>query len=62
MEIRLQPSVSSNVVTYISIVGAPNNDLKLKPGMTANITVYTREENNALLVSAKATGSDLILR
>ncbi|TMI71599.1 MAG: efflux RND transporter periplasmic adaptor subunit [Bacteroidetes bacterium] len=55
LEIRLQPSVSSNVVTYISIVDAPNNDLKLKPGMTANITVYTREENNALLVSAKAT-------
>jgi HlyD family secretion protein len=55
LEIRLQPSVSSNVVTYISIVDAPNNDLKLKPGMTANITVYTREENNVLLVSAKAT-------
>ncbi|HET6995167.1 MAG TPA: efflux RND transporter periplasmic adaptor subunit, partial [Chitinophagaceae bacterium] len=55
LEIRLQPAVSSNVVTYISIVEALNNDLKLKPGMTANITVYTREENNALLVSAKAT-------
>ena len=54
-EIRLQPSVSANVVTYITIINAPNSNLKLKPGMTANITVYTKEENNALLVSAKAT-------
>lgn len=54
-EIRLQPAVSANVVTYITIIDAPNSNLKLKPGMTANITVYTREENNALLVSAKAT-------
>jgi HlyD family secretion protein len=55
LEIRLQPAVSSNVVTYTTIIDAPNEKLKLKPGMTANITVYTREENNALLVSAKAT-------
>lgn len=55
LEIRLQPAVSSNVVTYISIVDAPNSNLKLKPGMTANITVYTREENNAMLVSSRAT-------
>lgn len=53
-EVRLRPSVSSNVVTYTTIVDAPNNDLKLKPGMTASITVYTREVNNILLVSAQA--------
>jgi len=55
LDIRLQPTVSSNVVTYTTIINAPNGDLKLKPGMTANITIYTREENNALLVSARAT-------
>jgi HlyD family secretion protein len=55
LEIRLQPAVSANVVTYTTIIDAPNNNLKLKPGMTANITVYTKEENNALLVSARAT-------
>jgi HlyD family secretion protein len=55
LEIRLQPSVSSNVVTYATIINAPNDQLKLKPGMTANITIYTQEENNALLISAKAT-------
>jgi HlyD family secretion protein len=54
-EVRLRPSVSSNVVTYSTIIDAPNDDLKLKPGMTANITVFTREIQNALLVSAKAT-------
>jgi HlyD family secretion protein len=54
LEIRLQPAVSSNVVTYTTIISANNNDLKLKPGMTANISIYTREEDNALLVSARA--------
>jgi HlyD family secretion protein len=54
-EVRLRPSVSSNVVTYSTIIDAPNNDMKLKPGMTANITVYTEEIENALLISAKAT-------
>jgi HlyD family secretion protein len=54
-EVRLRPSVSSNVVTYSTIIDAPNSDLKLKPGMTANITVFTQEIQNTLLVSAKAT-------
>jgi len=54
-EVRLRPSVSSNVVTYSTIIDASNDDMKLKPGMTANITIYTQEIQNALLVSAKAT-------
>ncbi|MGN6419431.1 MAG: efflux RND transporter periplasmic adaptor subunit [Pseudobacter sp.] len=53
-EIRLQPSISSNVVTYATLIDAPNEQLKLKPGMTASITVYTKEADNVLLVSAKA--------
>ena len=48
-------AVSANVVTYTTIINAPNDQLKLKPGMTANITIYTKEENNALLISARAT-------
>jgi len=55
LEVRLQPTVSANVVTYTTIISAPNDQLKLKPGMTANITIYTKEENNALLISARAT-------
>jgi len=53
-EIRLEPTVSSNVVTYSTIISAPNDNLKLKPGMTANITVFTKEEDSALLIPAKA--------
>lgn len=53
-QIRLEPVVSANVVTYTTIVTAPNDDLKLKPGMTANIFIFTKEVNNAMLIPAKA--------
>src|SRR5450432_3748086 len=53
-EIRLRSSVSSNVVTYTTIIDAPNGLMKLKPGMTANITVYTKELNNVLVISERA--------
>ena len=55
LEVRLQPYVSANVVTYTTIINASNDQLKLKPGMTANITIYTKEDSNALLISARAT-------
>jgi HlyD family secretion protein len=53
-QIRLEPMVSANVVTYSTIITAPNDDLKLRPGMTANIFVFTKEVDSALLISAKA--------
>ena len=53
-QIRLEPVVSANVVTYSTIVTAPNADLKLRPGMTANIFIFTKEIDSALLISAKA--------
>ncbi|HUH20015.1 efflux RND transporter periplasmic adaptor subunit [Albibacterium sp.] len=53
-DIRLQPSISSNVVTYSTLIDAPNDDQKLKPGMTASIVIYTKEIEGATLVSAKA--------
>jgi HlyD family secretion protein len=53
-EVRLRPTVSSNVVTYSTIIDAPNADMKLKPGMTANITVLTKVIDKAMLISAKA--------
>lgn len=53
-EIRLKPITSANVVTYTTIINAPNDDQKLKPGMTANVTIFTKEIDNALLISAKA--------
>lgn len=53
-EIRLRPTTSSNVVTYTTIINARNDSLKLKPGMTATITIYTEEAENALLIPVKA--------
>ena len=53
-QIRLEPTVSANVVTYSTIISAQNDNMKLKPGMTANIVVYTKEDSNALLIPAKA--------
>ena len=49
-EIRLNPRTSQNVVTYSVIVAVDNRDLKLKPGMTANITVTTASRSNVLMV------------
>lgn len=54
VEVRLQPRVSANVVSYTTIINAPNNDRKLKPGMTANIIVFTKEMQHALRISARA--------
>jgi len=53
-EIRLQPSISANVVTYSTLIDAPNDDKKLKPGMTANIVIYTKEIKDASLISVQA--------
>lgn len=53
-EIRLNPSVSANVVSYTTIINTPNNDLKLKPGMMANIIIYTKEADSALLIPEMA--------
>jgi HlyD family secretion protein len=53
-EVRLRPSVSANVVTYTTLITAPNEDMKLMPGMTATVTIYTAEKDNAMLIPAKA--------
>jgi HlyD family secretion protein len=53
-QVRLQPVVTSNVVTYTVIVNAPNPDKKLMPGMTANITVVVQKIDSVLIVPGKA--------
>jgi HlyD family secretion protein len=53
-QIRLQPIVTSNVVTYTVIVNAPNPEKKLMPGMTANITVLVQKVDSVLIVPGKA--------
>ena len=53
-QVRLEATTTSNVVTYEVVINAPNPDLKVKPGLTATITIYTLEENDVLSVPTKA--------
>lgn len=53
-QVRLEATTESNVVTYEVVINAPNEELKLKPGLTANVTIYTLERNNILAVPSKA--------
>ncbi len=53
-QVRQEATTESNVVTYEVVISAPNADLKLKPGLTANVTIYTLEKNDVLVVPSKA--------
>ena len=53
-QVRQQATTESNVVTYEVVISAPNADLKLKPGLTANVTIFTLEKNDVIMVAAKA--------
>jgi len=53
-QVRLEAVIESNVVTYEVVVSAYNPDLKLKPGLTANVTIYTLERTNVLTIPTKA--------
>src|SRR4029078_8740175 len=53
-EVRLEPQTVQNVVTYSVIVGVDNSQLRLKPGMTANLTMVVDEHQNVLTVPNSA--------
>lgn len=53
-QVRLQATTTNNVVTYEVVISAPNTDLKLKPGLTANVTIMTQERTGVLSVPNKA--------
>jgi len=53
-QVRQQATTESNVVTYEVVISARNNDLKLKPGLTANVTIFILEKNDVLVVPSKA--------
>ena len=53
-QVRLEATTTNNVVTYEVVISAPNADLKLKPGLTANVTIYTQERSGILAVPNKA--------
>ena len=49
-QVRISPTTVSNVVTYVVIVDVHNEDLKLIPGMTANVSIITDQKENVLCV------------
>ncbi len=53
-EVRQSATTSNNVVTYEVVINAPNPDLKLKPGLTATVSIYTLEKNNVLTIPTEA--------
>lgn len=53
-QVRNEAITTSNVVTYTVVIGIDNTDLKLKPGMTANVEIITAEEKNVMLVPNQA--------
>ena len=53
-QVRLEATTTNNVVTYEVVISAPNGDLKLKPGLTANVTIFTVEREGVMSVPSKA--------
>lgn len=53
-QVRQEATTESNVVTYEVVISAPNDDLKLKPGLTANVVIYTMEVKDVVAVPSKA--------
>ena len=53
-QVRLEATTESSVVTYEVVITAYNPELKLKPGLTANVTIYTLERNNVCCIPSKA--------
>ncbi|MBQ8674946.1 MAG: efflux RND transporter periplasmic adaptor subunit [Bacteroidaceae bacterium] len=53
-QVRQQATTESNVVTYEVVIAAPNESLKLKPGLTASVSIFTLEKNGVLAVPSKA--------
>lgn len=53
-QVRLEATTESSVVTYEVVISAANPELKLKPGLTANVTIYTLDRQNVCAVPSKA--------
>jgi len=54
LQVRLDPTIDSNVVSYTAVIDAPNVDLKLKPGMTATLSIVVGRRDNVLRVPVSA--------
>jgi HlyD family secretion protein len=54
VQVRNAPTTVQNVVTYDTVIGVNNKDLKLKPGMTANVSIIVAHKDSALKISNAA--------
>ena len=54
VQVRIAPTTSDNVVTYTVIIHVDNPELKLKPGMTANVSIETAKAENVLRIPVAA--------
>lgn len=54
IQIRSSPVITQNVVTYVVVVNVDNNDLKLKPGMTANVSIQVAKKDDVLMLPPAA--------
>jgi HlyD family secretion protein len=53
-QVRLAPVIDQNVVSYVTVIDVPNPELRLKPGMTANVAIQVARADGALKVPASA--------
>jgi HlyD family secretion protein len=53
-QVRLEPTVTQNVVSYVTVIDVPNKELELKPGMTANVTIEVARADDAVRVPSAA--------
>ena len=54
VQVRLNPVIEQNVVSYVTVISVPNPEMRLRPGMTANVTVEVAREDNTLQVPTSA--------
>jgi len=53
-QVRLNPVVTQNVVSYVTVIDVPNPELKLKPGMTATVTIEVARADDVVRVPVSA--------
>ncbi|HET9359153.1 MAG TPA: efflux RND transporter periplasmic adaptor subunit [Vicinamibacterales bacterium] len=54
VQVRLNPVIEQNVVSYVTVISAPNPEMRLRPGMTANVTVEVARVDDTLRVPTAA--------
>lgn len=54
MLVRIDPRIQQNVVNYTVQIEVDNSELKIRPGMTANVTIFTASRDSVLRIPSSA--------